>query len=87
MEIILLQFTTNVMCFTQTVQRDYAPLDSFVVFMCAAGECTVTALDCEAEEKSVAIRLGEAVLIPASLNDIRIEPKGQCKLLEVYVEL
>jgi len=31
--------------------------------------------------------LGEAVLIPACLNDILIEPQGHCKLLEIYVEL
>ena len=79
-------FTANVLRITQPVQRDYAPLDSFVAFMCVDGECTVTALDCEAEDKTVAMRTGEAVLVPACLNDILIEPKGNCKLLEVYVE-
>ena len=62
-------------------------LDSFVAYMCVEGQCTVTALDGEAEDNSVPLRLGEAVLIPAALNDILIEPKGLCKLLEVYVEL
>ena len=80
-------FTTNVLHLTQTVERDYAPLDSFVAFMCVEGECAVTALDCEAEEKTATMRLGQAVLIPASLNDIRITPQPSCKLLEVYVEL
>ena len=80
-------FTVNLLCPTRPVQRDYAPLDSFVAYMCVEGACHVTALDSEAEEKTVPMRLGEAVLIPASLNDIRIEPQGHCKLLEVYVEL
>ena len=80
-------FTVNLLSPVHPIQRDYAPLDSFVAYMCVEGECSVTALDCESEDKSVSIRLGEAVLIPASLNDIRIEPKGHCKLLEVYVEL
>lgn len=80
-------FTTNLMYLTSPAQRDYAPLDSFVAYMCVKGECTVTALDCEAENKSVSLRLGEAVLIPAVLNDIVIEPKGECKLLEIYLEL
>lgn len=80
-------FTTNLLAPTRPVQRDYAPLDSFVAYMCVEGAATITALDCEAEEKTVPIRLGEAVLIPACLNDILIEPQGHCKLLEVYVEL
>lgn len=81
-------FTTNLLTLTQTAQRDYAPLDSFVAYMCVEGACTVTALDCETEEnKTVLLRLGEAVLIPACLNDILIEPQGHCKLLEIYVEL
>ena len=81
-------FTTNLLSPTRPIQRDYAPLDSFVAYMCVEGQCTVTALDCEAEEKSASIRLGEAVLIPASLNDILIEPQnGHCKLIEVYIEL
>lgn len=80
-------FTTNLLYATQTIQRDYALLDSFVAFMCVNGECTITALDCESEDKTVTLRLGEAVLIPAVLNDIRIEPLGECKLLEVYMEL
>ena len=80
-------FTTNILHLTQPAQRDYAPLDSFVAYMCVEGSCTVTALDCDAEDKTATMRLGEAVFIPASLNDIVIEPKSECKLLEVYVEL
>ena len=79
-------FTTNLLAPTKPIQRDYAPLDSFVAYMCVEGQCTVTALDSEAEEKSVSMRLGEAVLIPAALNDIVISPQGHCKLLEIYVE-
>lgn len=80
-------FTTNLLTPTQPIQRDYALLDSFVAYMCVEGAARITALDCEAEEKSVSLKLGEAVLIPAVLNDILIEPKGRCKLLEVYVEI
>ena len=80
-------FTTNILSLTQPAQRDYAPLDSFVAYMCVEGSCAVTALDCETEDKSVSLRTGEAVLIPASLNDILIEPQPSCQLLEVYIEL
>lgn len=80
-------FTVNLLSPMQPIQRDYMLLDSFVAYMCVEGACVVQALDCESEDSAVPIRTGEAVLIPASLNDIRIEPQGSCKLLEVYVEL
>lgn len=80
-------FTANVLQLDHAVQRDYAPLDSFVAFMCVEGSATITALDSESEDKSVSFRLGEAVLVPASLNDIVIKPDGSCKLLEIYMEM
>lgn len=80
-------FTVNLLSPNQPVQRDYAPLDSFVAYMCVEGACEVTALDCEVEEnKTASLRIGEAVLIPAVLNDIVIKPQGHCKLLEIYLE-
>lgn len=80
-------FTANILSVTRPIQRDYAPLDSFVAFMCVDGACEIKALDCENEDGAVTLRTGEAVLIPAVLNDIRIEPQGSCQLLEVYMEL
>ena len=80
-------FTSNLLNLTHAVQRDYAPLDSFVAFMCVDGACAIKALDAENEDAVVTMKTGEAVLIPASLNDIVIEPQGGCKLLEIYMEL
>ena len=78
-------FTTNLLTLAHPIQRDYAPLDSFVAFMCVGGACEVTALDCESEDKTVSLRLGEAVLIPACLNDIVLTPQPDTKLLEIYI--
>lgn len=80
-------FTVNRLEITKPVQRDYAPLDSFVAFMCIKGGATISALDSDSPDHVVDVCQGEAVLIPASLNDIRISPNGDCQLLEVYVEL
>lgn len=79
-------FTTNLLTLNRSVQRDYAPLDSFVAFMCVGGEASLAALDCETEDRTVSLKIGEAVLVPAALNDIRIEPKGECKLIEIYID-
>ena len=78
-------FTVNLMALNKAVQRDYAPLDSFVAFMCIDGACTITALDCESEDKTVSVRKGEAVLIPACLNDIVLTPQPDTQLLEIYI--
>ena len=80
-------FTSNLLTLTHAVQRDYAPLDSFVAFMCVEGACAIKALDAESEDATVTMRVGEAVLIPATLNDIVIDPQGQCQLLEIYMEI
>ena len=80
-------FTSNLLTLNRAVQRDYAPLDSFVAYMCVEGACAVKALDVESDDSTVMLRVGEAVLIPAILNDIIIEPQGQCQLLEIYMEL
>jgi mannose-6-phosphate isomerase len=80
-------FTSNIIVLNQPAQRDYAPLDSFVAFMCVQGGCTITALDCDNPDKEVALRTGEAVLIPAVLNDILLTPDKQCRLIETYVDL
>lgn len=81
-------FTANLLSLDKAVQRDYAPLDSFVAYMCVEGSATIEALDAEVEEnKAVEIRQGEAVLIPAVLNDIVLTPNDSCKLIEVYLDL
>lgn len=80
-------FTANLLTPTRVIQRDYAPLDSFVAFMCVKGACVLRAMDCENEDGAVEMHCGEAVLIPATLNDIRIEPQGDCQLIEIYMEL
>ena len=80
-------FTANVLHLDHAVQRDYAPLDSFVAFMCVEGACAVKALDADNEDAAVIMRVGEAVLIPASLNDIVLDPQVHCKLLEIYIDL
>lgn len=79
-------FTTNLMAFDRPIQRDYAPLDSFVIFMCVQGSMRLQALDAETEQ-DITLRLGEAVLLPACLNDILLEPiDGECRLLEIYMD-
>lgn len=76
-------FTTNLISFNNSVLRDYAPLDSFVVYMCVDGECCVFAFD-----HTEFIKEGECILIPASADDVLLRPVTRsAKVLETYIEL
>ena len=73
-------FITNLLSFDHPIGRDYAPLDSFVVYMCVEGEA-----DVEAENTIVNLKKGDTVLIPASLDEVFLTPHGKTKLLETYI--
>lgn len=70
-------FTTNRLRFDQPLQRDYARYDSFAVYVCLNG-----AAEIEYEGGSVPLKAMQTCLIPASLPDIRIVPKGVCDIME-----
>lgn len=77
-------FITNLLCFNRVIERDYALLDSFVIYMCVEGEALVEAEECN--EAPVQIRKGETVMLPACLNDIRLTPRtATVRFLEIYV--
>lgn len=80
-------FTTNVIRFSEPIQRDYAPLDSFVLYMCVGGSMQMYAPEAEETERTITLHKGEAVLLPACLNDIILTPTApECRLLEVYMD-
>lgn len=76
-------FTTNILSFNRIVERDYAPLDSFVVYMCIEGQCVI-----ETDSAPVSLSKGETVLLPAVINDVRLCPQSpEVRLLEVYIDI
>lgn len=70
-------FTTNLLTVDGRVEKDYARLDSFVIYMCIGGE-----MQLETEGGTETLKDGDTVLIPAELNDVTLTGKGS--LLEVY---
>jgi len=78
-------FVTNLLSFSHAIARDYAKVDSFVVYMCVEGKATI---HCQDEACSdIKIQQGETILIPAALNDITLTPQGgETKVLEVFVD-
>ena len=73
-------FTTNLLSLTEPMRKDFASLDSFVVYLCTEGVATVECLDTR-----VSIHAGECVLVPAVADTVDIYGQG-AKLLEVYVD-
>lgn len=74
-------FTTSVYDLTEPMTMDYTELDSFVIYICMQGACTVT----DNEGNTVALRAGESVLFPATTGKLEVTPQGQVKFLETYV--
>ncbi len=75
-------FTTNIIEISTELDRDYYSIDSFVILMNLEGDCKIVYNSSDIE----IIKKGETVLIPASLNNIKLEPlMGQSKILEIYI--
>lgn len=62
-----------------SVVRDYALLDSFVVYICVEGSLTIR---CD-NDTTATIKAGETVLIPAMMDQVTLE--GQGTVLESWV--
>ncbi len=74
-------FSTQLIHFDKPVEKDYYELDSFVIYIGIEGETEI-----EHENGTSVLKMGETLLIPAVLKDIRLIPKGEAKILEVYIK-
>lgn len=74
-------FVTNYMYFDKPVEKIYADMDSFVVYICLEGGAKV-----HYDEGEESISLGECILMPAIIENAIFIPNGNCKLLEVYIQ-
>lgn len=72
-------FKTNIIIVKGALEKNYANLDSFVIYMCVEGSCEI-----ECYNKSYNIGIGETILLPACLEQVKIEAENAI-LLEIYV--
>ncbi|GHT66291.1 mannose-6-phosphate isomerase [Bacteroidia bacterium] len=75
-------FTTNLLKINKLKTRDYAHLDSFVIYICTQGSAKIE----YGQGKSETISLGETVLLPAAIKSASLVPQGEAEVVEVYVE-
>jgi mannose-6-phosphate isomerase len=76
-------FTTNIINITQPLSRDYRNIDSFIIYICTAGACT---LQWGISSASINIYKGDTILLPAVLDNTQLTPSEPAELLEVYIE-
>lgn len=75
-------FTTNIIEMNQPVEKDYSLLDSFVIYINLDGDFKI-----ETEEGTLEVSKGETILVPASLEFIKLNPASdKVRLLEVYIQ-
>ena len=73
-------FTTNVLDYSTSTERDYSAIDSFVIHVCVEGSYTLKQADGELNVKA-----GESILVPATVGKVSLETEGGFKILESYV--
>ncbi len=73
-------FTTNLMDLDVPLQKNYIALDSFVIYLCVEGDFALLYGD----EKIIAQK-GETILIPATMDEVKIIPAPKAKILEIFI--
>ena len=75
-------FTTHLLEVNAPMEQDYNDLDSFVIYICMAGHCTVK----DEKGNTEVLRKGESMLIPADTKSITIIPDEFTQLLQTCVK-
>ncbi|RCH54188.1 mannose-6-phosphate isomerase [Mucilaginibacter hurinus] len=73
-------FTTNVLDYTENTVRDYSSIDSFVIHVCVEGAYTL-----KYNGGELAVKQGESILVPNSVNDVELVSESGFKILESFV--
>jgi len=73
-------FTTSMIVFNEELMRNYGTIDSFVAYMCLEGS-----FELESNGERISVLAGDTVLIPAVIEEVRLIPVGEVKILEVFV--
>lgn len=73
-------FTTNRLHFSQSTNRNYYDIDSFIIYVCYEGSVEVGY-----EAGGVTLKAGEVALLPATIKEVALQTETGFKLLESYV--
>jgi mannose-6-phosphate isomerase len=74
-------FNTGLLWFNIAVNKEYYHIDSFVVYICIDGEFII-----RWDKNSEKVTKGETVLLPAMIKEVTLEPVGEARLLEIFID-
>ncbi len=74
-------FTTNKLHYKIPLERDHTSRDSFVIYVCMEGS-----LNLKYGHEKIKVAKGDAVLVPAEIKNITLQPQGEFKVLESYID-
>lgn len=74
------QFKVNVMDFSLPVEKVYAKIDSFIIYICIDGKVRI-----QLEDSTETMQKGECVLVPGIATNLQLIPETETKLLEVHL--
>jgi mannose-6-phosphate isomerase len=74
-------FTTNVLDFDKSTDKDYSKLDSFVIHVCLEG-----AYELKYNGESYPVKMGECILLPNTVDKVELSTEAGFKILESYIE-
>ena len=74
-------FETNLLDINEPISRDWAGLDSFVIYIVMEGKLSLV----DNNGYKLDLHQGQSVLVPAECTSVRLEPKGACKVMETYI--
>lgn len=74
-------FTTNLLELDKPLSRDFASLDSFVVYICMEGSFRLE----DNKGNEVEVHQGQTVLVPADTTSVALTPTPSTKLMETYI--
>ena len=72
-------FTSNYLTIQGSLHKDYTSIDSFVIYICVNGLINIVE-----NEVAYALKKGETLLIPASIQNIELIAEDNAEVLEVY---
>ena len=81
-------FTTSLLDLQQPLTEELAARDSFTIVICTEGEGTVTVEgdNIDQQYKTVSLRQGETVLVPACATSMTVTPSSNIKVLTSYIK-
>ena len=81
-------FTTSLLDLTQPLTEELAARDSFTIVICTEGEGAVTVEgdNIDQQYKTVSLRQGETVLVPACATSMTVTPSSNLKVLTSYIK-